>query len=160
MRYINRIIFIFSILILTSCYGINSETSQIGDINSICLSKNAWTEIQSENSVDKITDSTFLNGLKYIKNHFIKPDYIIYFQSEPKEIVGCDYYSIRVVYNPKIANFGLDGLSPQLSDKEQIRIRNRVLTLIRKYTCDEGKIALTNEMNKPAIFSKEYYDNE
>jgi hypothetical protein len=64
------------------------------------------------------------------------------------------------VYNPKIANFGLDGLSPQLSDKEQIRIRNRVLTLIRKYTCDEGKIALTNEMNKPAIFSKEYYDNE
>ena len=154
-----KIISILSISLLTGCYGVNSETSEIGNINSVCLPKNAWTEIQKKNSTDKITDSTFMEGLKYVKNHFLKPEYIIYFQSEPKEIVGCDYYSIRVVYNPEIADFGLDGLSPQLSDKEQTRIRNRVLNLVKEYACEEGKIALTKEMNEPAVFSKEYYDN-
>ena len=154
-----KILIISLTLIFIGCYGVNSETSQIGDINSICLAKNAWTEIENKNSIDKINDTTFKEGLKYVKAHFIKPEYIIYFENEPKEIVGCDYYSIRVVYNPKIADFGIDGLSPQLSDKEQIRIRNRVLNLVKEYSCEKGKITLTKEMNKPAIFSKEYYEN-
>ena len=145
-------------MFLVGCYGVNSETSQIGDINSNCLTKNAWKEIQNEYSTEKINDSTFQEGLKHIENHFIKPEYIIYFKDEPKEIVGFDSYSIRVVYNPKIADFGVDGLSPQLSDKEQIRIRNRVLKLIKEYSCEEGKKAITKDMNEPAIFSKEYYE--
>ncbi|MFM2387578.1 MAG: hypothetical protein RL660_2335 [Bacteroidota bacterium] len=145
-------------MFLIGCYGVNSETSQIGNINSSCLTKNAWKEMQNEYAIEKITDSTFQEGLKHVENHFIKPAYVIYFQDEPKEIVGFDATAIRVVYNPKIAAFGVDGLSPQLSDKEQIRIRNRVLEVIREYACEEGKEAMTKEMNEPAIFSKAYYE--
>jgi hypothetical protein len=148
-----------SLLLLSSCYyGVNSETSQIGDLNSKCLSRNAWDSICNEYSITKISDSIFINGLKEVQNHFIKPEYILYFDSEPKELVGCDYSSVRVVYNPKITDFALDGLSPQLSDKEQVRIRNRVQYLLIKYQCKDGKVESLESMKEPAIFSKEYYN--
>lgn len=148
------------LLLIIGCYGINSKTSEIGDINSICQSKNAWEEILKENSVDRIKDSTFIEGLKYVKNHFSNPKYILYFQDEPKEIIGCDWYTVRVAFNPKIFDGDIDGLSPALSDREQARIRNRVLKLLYKYECPEGKKQLLKELKKPAVFSDEYYDNQ
>lgn len=123
-----------------------------------CLSKRAWEDAMKKYSVENITDSVFLEGLKEVKNHFLRPDYILYFDEEPKEIVGCDWYSIRVTFNPKITYYSVDGLSPELSDKEQIRIRNRVFKVLMEYQCEEGKAAMQKAMNEPAVFSEEYYD--
>ena len=148
------------LLIMMSCYGVNSETSEIGSINSTCQSKNAWRELTEKYSTDKIKDSSFIEGLNYVKNHFIKPKYILYFESGPREIIGCDYYSIRVAYNPKIFEGDTDGLTPKLSDKEQVRIRNRILKLLYKYECPEGQKVLLKEMKEPAVFRKEYYENK
>jgi len=144
---------------LSGCYyGVNPETSQIGDLNDKCLEKNAWKKMVELYSIKNITDTNFLKKVDDVKNHFIKPDYILYFSEIPKEIIGCDYHSIRAVYNPQTADQVLSGLSPQLSDKEQIRIRNRVQKALMEYQCEEGKMISEEWMKKPAIFSKEYYD--
>ena len=151
---------IISALLLSSCYGVNSETSEIGDTYYTCRNENAWIEISKQYSTDQIKDSIFLEGLKDVENHFLKPDYIIYFKSEPREIVGISNQVIRVAFNPKIFDGSIDGLSPSLSDKEQVRIRNRVLKLLYKYECPEGKIQILKALKEPAIFGKEYYENK
>jgi hypothetical protein len=160
--HFHKVELIFSYFLITcfflSCNPVNSRTSQIGNINAYCLSENAWTEILKANSIENIKDSTFKEGLEFVKNHFIRPEYIIYFQTEPKEIVGCDYYSIRVAYNPKVSSYALDGLSSELNDKEQVRIRNRVLELILNYECEKGKQKIIESMKEPAIFSDEFYE--
>jgi len=89
-------------ILVVSCYGVNAETSEIGTINTTCQSKNVWKALTKKYSTDKIKDSSSIEGLQYVKNHFIKPEYILYFESGSREIVGCDYYTIRVSYNPKI----------------------------------------------------------
>lgn len=152
------ILTIFITALLTSCYGVNEKTSEIGSMAPECLSKGAWEDAMKKYSVENITDSVFLEGLKEVENHFLRPDYILYFDEEPKEIVGCDWYSIRVAFNPKITYYSVDGLSSELSDKEQIRIRNRVFKVLMEYQCEEGKIAMRKAMNEPAVFSEEYYD--
>lgn len=152
--------FPFTLLTLNGCYGENSKTSQIGNLNTRCLSKNAWDSICKEYSTIKTTDSVFINKINGIKAHFIKPKYILYFDSGPKELIGCDYYSVRAVYNPEINDDVLDGLSVQLNDDEQVRIRNRVQNALLKYQCAEGKAESRQSMKEPAIFSKEYYDKK
>ena len=119
-------------------YGVNSETSQIGDLNDKCLDKNAWEEMTRQYSIESITDPDFVERVDDVRNHFIKPKYVLYFNESPREIVGCDYYSVRAVYSPDIADQVLDGLSPQLSDKEQVRIRNRVQKALMNYQCTEA----------------------
>ena len=159
-KYFIKTCVIISALLLSSCYGVNSETSEIGDTYYTCRNKNTWNEISKEYSINEIKDSTFLEGLKEVKNHFLKPDYIIYFKSEPKEIVGISNEVIRVAFNPKIFNGSISGLSPSLTDKEQVRIRNRVLKLLYKYECPEGKRQILKALKEPAIFGKEYYENK
>lgn len=121
------------------CYGINSETSEISTINTTCLDSLTWDRICETHSVDRIEDSSWIEGLEAVKNHFIKPDYILYFDSEPREIIGCSYYSIRVAYNPQIAHQPVSGLSTLLSNEEQTRIRNRVFKELMKYQCEKGQ---------------------
>jgi len=104
-----------------------------------CLDSLAWETMCAEHSVDSIKDEHLLKKLEDIKNHFIKPDYILYFKEQPAEIIGCDWYSVRVVYNEKIADQTLTGLSPLLGNSEQKRIRNRVFSEIMKYQCEEGR---------------------
>lgn len=135
----------------------NSESSQIGHLNSKGLEENAWKKITDLYSIENITDSNFIRRIDDVKNYFIKPKYIIYFDS-PKEIIGCNYYSIRAVYNSNIADQGLNGLSPQLSDKEQVRIRNRVQKALMKYQCPEGKLESIEWMKRSAIYSEKYYE--
>ena len=143
---------------LSGCYyGVNSKTSQIGNLNDKCLDKNAWEQMSELYSIENINDTNFAKRVDNVKNHFIKPKYILYFDESPNEIVGCDYYSIRAVYNPNIADQVLDGLSPQLSDAEQIRIRNRVQKALIEYQCPEGELESIEWMKRPAIFSTEYY---
>jgi hypothetical protein len=158
--YIRNIGLIFVATLFYSCYGVNAETSEIGDTYYTCRNKNAWDEISKEYSTNQIKDSTFIEGLKDVENHFLKPDYIIYFKTNPREIVGISNHVIRVAFNPKIFNGPIDGLTPQLSDKEQVRIRNRVLKLLYKYECPKGKREILKAMNEPAIFGKEYYENK
>ena len=152
-----------AISLLMSCqYGINSETSEIGSINATCLDAQAWEMVCKENTIDSIVDPSWLQGLEKVENHFIKPEYVLYFNEEPKEIVGCDAYTIRVVYNETISNQTLTGQSPQLSNKEQKRIRNRVLGALMNYQCDSGKAKTLEQMKKPVPFhdAHEKYGNE
>lgn len=143
---------------LTSCdaYFVNSETSQIGDTDWNCLDTLAWEKLCSEYSINSIEEEQYLDGLELVKNHFLKPKYILYFKSNPKEIVGCDYYSIRVAFNPKISNGTLDGLSPELSNEEQKRIRNRVWNEVSRYQCDQGQMETMKKMERDVPFAESH----
>lgn len=144
------------LLLLNRCfYGVNKETSEIGILNSTCLDDSAWENLTSKYSIQLIEDSIFSKGLIDVRNHFIKPAYILYFNEEPKEIIGCDYYSVRVVYNPSLSEMVLSGLSPSLSDDEQIRIRNRVQQALTEFQCEKGKLESKEWMSRPAPYGKE-----
>ena len=152
----NRIYIFIIAISLYGCYGVNSETSEIGSMSPTCLDSLAWDKICAEHSVDSIKDPKLISKLDDIKNHFLKPDYILYFDDEPKEIIGCDWYSIRVVYNEKIADQTLTGLSPLLSNKEQKRIRNRVFKEIMKYQCDKGQKEILKAMEEEVPFAESH----
>ena len=154
----NRIVILLITLTLYGCYGINSETSEIGSMSPSCLDSLAWEKICQEYSIDSITDPNLISRLEDVRNHFIKPDYILYFDEEPKEIIGCDWYSIRVVYNEKIADRLLTGLSPSLSNKEQKRIRNRVFAELMKYQCEDGKPEMIKAMKMEVPFAESHKD--
>ncbi|HRE76300.1 MAG TPA: hypothetical protein PLL09_00605 [Flavobacterium sp.] len=143
-------------LVLTSCQFANSETSEIGSMAPTCLDSLAWKKICQEYSIDSIKEPKLLSNLEDVKNHFIKPAYILYFKEEPEEIIGCDRYFIRVVYNEKIADQTLTGLDPLLSNSEQKRIRNRVLKEIMKYQCEEGKKETLIEMSRDVPFAESH----
>ncbi|MCJ8288898.1 MAG: hypothetical protein HRT58_05740 [Crocinitomicaceae bacterium] len=143
-------------VILTGCYAVNSETSEIGSMSPNCLDSLAWEKICSEHSIDSIKDPKLLSKLSLIKGHFIKPDYILYFQNDPEEIIGCNWYSIRVVYNEKLSSQALTGLSQQLSNTEQKRIRNRVLLELSKYQCKKGKIETLKRMKENVPFAESH----
>ena len=149
---------IFTMLVLNSCQFANSETSEIGSMSPTCLDSLAWRKICQEYSIDSIKDPKLLSNLEDVKNHFIKPDYILYFKDGPEEIIGCDWYSIRVVYNEKIADQTLTGLDPLLGNDEQKRIRNRVLKEIMKYQCEEGKKETLKGMIKDVPFAESHKD--
>lgn len=143
-------------LTLYGCYGVNSESSEIGRMSPTCLDSLAWEKICQEHSTDSIKDSNLISRLEDVKNHFIKPDYILYFDEEPKEIIGCDWYSIRVVYNEQLADQLMTGLSPFLSNGEQKRIRNRVFKEIMKYQCEKGKQETIKAMKEKVPFSESH----
>jgi hypothetical protein len=150
------LLMIFTILVLNSCQFSNTETSEIGSMSPTCLDSLAWKKICQEYCIDSIKEPKLLSKLKDVKNHFIKPDYILYFKDEPEEIIGCDWYSIRMVYNEKIAAQTLTGLDPLLGNDEQKRIRNRVLKEIMKYQCDEGKKETLEKMSKDVPFAESH----
>ncbi|MDI1233271.1 MAG: hypothetical protein PSX81_03195 [bacterium] len=145
-----------TILILNSCQFANSETSEIGSISARCLDSLAWGKICQQYSTDSIKKSKLLAELEKVKNHFIKPQYILYFKDEPEEIIGCDWSSIRVVYNASIANQTLTGLDPLLGNGEQKRIRNRVLKEIMKYQCEAGKMETIKAMKAEVPYAESH----
>jgi hypothetical protein len=136
MKFINLLVII---LLFQSCrYGINEKTSWICDLNTTCLNDNAWAKILQKYSTDSIKDTMLLEKLKDFKNQPFQTD-VLYFKDEPIELIGFEYYGIRYVYNPKISNQILNGLSPQLNDIEKERIHKRIQTLLMEYQCEEGK---------------------
>ncbi|MDJ1493335.1 hypothetical protein QNI19_10370 [Cytophagaceae bacterium DM2B3-1] len=152
----------FSIFILViglyGCYqyGVNAETSELGSISPRCLDSLAWNKMCAEHSIDSIKDEHLLQRVKSVKNHFIQPEYILYFKEEPEEIIGCDWYSVRVVYNAKLADQPLDGLDVLLGNDEQKRIRNRVFSEIMKYQCEEGKKETLKEMEEDVPYAESH----
>ena len=147
---------ILTMFVFNSCQFTNSETSEIGSFSPTCLHSLAWKKICAEYSTDSIKEPKLHSKLEDVKNHFIKPKYILYFKNEPEEIIGCDWYSIRVVYNEKIADQILTGLDPLLSNVEQKRIRNRIMKEIMKYQCEEGKKETLKEMRKNVPFAESH----
>ena len=152
----NRFLILIITISLYGCYGVNSETSEVGSMSPSCIDSLAWKNICQKHSIASIKDPNLISRLEDVKNHFIKPDYILYFDEEPKEIIGCDWYSIRVVYNEKIADQLLTGLSPLLSNKEQKRIRNRVFAELIKYQCEEGKSEMMKAMETDVPFAESH----
>ena len=149
------------LLVMNGCYyGVNKETSEIANLDISCLDTTAWSSLCNKYNTNNIKDTSLLQGLQYVKEHFIEPTYVLYFDQEPIEIVGCDYYSIRVVFKPNYKNQALDGLSPQLTDQEQVRIRNRILKILMEYQCSEGKIKTEELMKEPAVFSKKWHEKK
>ena len=136
MKLINLLVII---LLFQSCrYGINEKTSWICDLNTTCLNDDAWVKILQKYSTDSIKDNKLLEKLKDFKSLPFQTD-VLYFRDEPIELIGFEYYGIRYIYNPKISNQILNGLSPQLNDKEKKRIHKRIQILLMEYQCEKGK---------------------
>lgn len=144
-----KFIYLFIIILLfQSCrYGINEKTSWICDLNTTCLEDNSWTLMMKEYSIDSIKDVKLLEKLQDFKSQPFQTN-VLYFKDEPTELIGFEYYGIRYVYNSKISNQILNGLSPQLSDKEKKRIHKRIQTLLMKYQCKEGKAESKNTISE------------
>jgi hypothetical protein len=155
LTFVTLLLITLLLLAVCSCSDpfSNAQTSQIGNLNGVCVDNNVMKQMSQKFSVDSIKDSALLLKVKKIKDHFIHPEYVLYFADEPIELVGCDYYSIRNVYSPKISEQVLDGLDMVLSNDEQVRIRNRVLKEYMKFQCDKGRNQTEEEMKEPAIFS-------
>jgi hypothetical protein len=153
-----RLFLLIVLLLSAGCNQLftNAETSEIGSMSPSCLDSLAWGKLCREHSVDSVTHQALRIKLEDLKNHFIKPDYVLYFREEPEEIIGCDWYSIRVVYNRKIADQVLDGLDPLLGNDEQKRVRNRVLKEILKYQCTEGQKETLEEMRKDVPYAESH----
>lgn len=128
-------------LMLSGCYGVNSTTSEIAPIDVACLDGKAWELLCAKHSIEHITkgDAIWQEGLEAVQSHFITPKYVLYFNEEPREIIGCDYYAIRVAYNPEITDQALSGNSPLINEKEKKKIRNRIYRALMEYQCDTGK---------------------
>lgn len=128
-------------LLFTGCYyGINSKTSEIGNLNTNCLDKDAWLIIYQKYSISNIDDSIYSFQVNDFKNMPFETD-LLYFESNPKEIIAIskEHYSVRYVFNPSISSQILDGLSPKLKEEEKKRIRNRIQKVLMEYQCEAGK---------------------
>lgn len=145
-----KVLLAIIMLFLTSCYGINEKSTEIGSLNTNCLDSLAWVKIAQSHSVEKITESLFLEQLSKFKIEPFETE-LFYFDVAPKEIiaVSTDHYQVRYVYNPEIAGQILDGLSPQLGEKEdRDRIRNRIQLLLMPYQCKEGRMKSVELLKK------------
>ncbi len=158
---VTRLLIILTTL-LVSCDGmlfVNSKTSEIGNLNSYCIENNTWDTLRRMYSINEVKDSSFVTAIRHMREHWTTPPYILYFKDYPEEIIACDYYSVRLVYNPKLSSQILDGLDDSLlTDKQQVRVRNRIINLLTYYSCDTGKVIFGKELSEPAVFSKEYYE--
>jgi hypothetical protein len=137
-----KLIYLYFIAILfQSCYEVNEKTSEISTLNTRCVDSNAWVEIGKDYSTDLITNPYLIEELNGFKKKPFTTE-VLYFKANPEELiaVSTDHYGIRYVYNPKISNQILNGLSPQLKDVEKKRIHKRIQTLLMKYQCEEGKV--------------------
>lgn len=134
-----------TLLHFASCYGINEKTTNICSLNTICLTDSAWTTIKRRYDVSKIHDDDFISAAKDIDTVWRFRTETLYFDSGPKELiaVATDLYSVRYCYSPRGNLFTdkvLDGLSPELTASEKMRIRNRIQSLFLEFQCEEGKM--------------------
>lgn len=124
---------ILTLAFLSSClYGINEKTSEIGTINWVCN----WAHFENKYSTARLEDSLFISKLSEFKQMPF-PNKVLYFDTHPKELIGIseEYYQIRYVYNPRISDQVLDGLSPQLLEVEKQRIQNRMDSIFKANGC-------------------------
>lgn len=136
-----KLIYCFIIIfLLQSCYEVNKKTSEISTLNNICLAPNAWLEINKDYSTDYITNPKLIEVLDGFRNEPFTTE-VLYFKNNPEELIAIstDHYGIRYVYNPKISDQILNGLSPQLNEMEKKRIHKRIQTLLMEYQCEKGQ---------------------
>lgn len=140
---------LLSVLIFQSCYyGVNEKTSAICSLETDCLYYQAWNQLETKHSTNEISDSILLEKLDEFK---ILPFevYIFYFKDSPEELiaVSTDHFVIRYVYNKKISDNILDGLSPKLKDDEKKRIRARIQNILMEHQCEAGRTKSLNLLN-------------
>lgn len=112
----------------------NKRTSRIYTLNTECVSDIAWQELRKSHSTDSLKGE-FLLKLKEFKEMPFDNE-VYYFNDAREELIGVSRHeAVRYVYNPKISNEILDGLSPELSKKEKERIGNRFQSFLRRYQC-------------------------
>lgn len=157
---ISRRICIILCVLLVSCYGVNKKTSEIFNLSFCCNNNTTWPLIFEEHKVVNVKDSNVQEILKDFKNQIHSSD-IIYFKEYPEEYIGIseNRMFIRYVYNKNISNQVLDGLSPQLSDSEKIRIGLRVITLQMNNLNEEGKKASIKIINEECERYLEKHEN-
>ena len=159
MNRIIIILFSFSIVSCNKMLFVNEKTSVIGSLNSYCLKDYAWDSLQSKYSINNIKNENFKFAYNEMKSHWTSPNYFLYFESSPEELIACEYYGVRIVYNPMLNSQLLTGMDDSLlTDKEQVRVRNRVINLLIPYSCDTGKVIFRNALKEPAIYGKDYYE--
>lgn len=119
---------------------VNEKTTQICPIDIECLKKNARDSIKH---IYGISDDSILNSKKQLFYNYPFKIELLFFSDSIQEIIGVDedHYSVRCLYNPKISDKVLNGLSEEIDDTQRKRIFTKVYKLLSKYQCDRGKIS-------------------
>lgn len=143
MKGTNLMFFIsLSAVLFYNCtgYGINPKNSKISSLTNTCLDENAWDSILTKHSITDSVDDIFIQKASSM-NSLPFSGHLLYFDESPREIISVSetYYFIRYIFNPEISDKTLDGLSPELSEKEKKRIQKRVIEEIMIFQCDKGK---------------------
>lgn len=140
IKRIKKIIALLLFILLASCYGVNKKTSEIFDVSVCCNNKETWPIIFKEYSVQKSEDQNVNEILKKFKNQIHETD-VIYFNEYPQEYIGIseNHMFVRYVYNRKISDEVLNGLSTELSESEKLRIGLRIIGLQMNNLGEEGR---------------------
>ena len=135
-----KALYLLIFIAVFSCYGVNEETTEICGLSICCNEADTWEKIFKEYSIENTDSDSVKDILLEFRNQPFKTD-IIHFKEYPEEYIGIseNKMQVRYVYNKKIADQVLDGLSPQLSDSEKIRISIRINLLHINYLNDEGR---------------------
>lgn len=135
---INKQLAVIFFLLITSCYEINKNTTEIADLNTSCLKSNTWSTIKATYSIKEINTQKFKETAEAIKKLPLKTE--ILFLKNPDELIAIskDHYTIRYIYNPEISVSVLNGLSSELSNADRKRVRDRILNLLIDYQCSDG----------------------
>jgi hypothetical protein len=134
------VICVFAASTTMSCIQLtNKHTSRIYNLNTECLSDSAWKELDSLHSVTGIKDSVMVSKLaEFHKMPFSSTIY--YFDGPAPELIAVAAHEcVRYVYNPRISDGVLDGLSLELSDIEKERVGDKIQSILRKYQCATEK---------------------
>lgn len=153
MRYTHTLFLILTCITLlhfVSCYGVNEKSSEIAVINTDCLKDSTWSIIKKRYNYDTVTVESYLYAIKELKSYLLSTD-ILYFDSGPRELiaVSTDHYTIR--YQNSNTSFLteykiLHGQSAEMTPNERIRIRNRILSIIMEFQCEEGRKTSLKQM--------------
>jgi len=129
------------IFLLAGCgYGVNKKTTEIGILNTTCVTDGAWDDILRTYTTKNIQDSLFLAKIEEIERMPF-PTQILYFFDGPRELIAVseDHYAVRYVYNPDLSLVPLCGMDKGLSIEEKKRVTKRVQDIIIQYQCEAGQ---------------------
>ncbi|ALM48415.1 hypothetical protein AMR72_05585 [Flavobacterium psychrophilum] len=125
-----------------SCDGffINKKTSEIIHLSSCCNSDSTWTKIYNTHRIENSENAEIREIIAEFKRQPFS-NTVLYFKDYPEEYIGIGDggSSIRYVYNKKISSQVLNGLSPELSESEKLRIALRVNSILFNYVGEESR---------------------
>lgn len=143
----------FLCIILNSCYGVNEKNSYISSISTSYKSGVIWTDLFNQYQPKDTTSKDVSRIIEEFKSQPFTTK-IIYFEEEPSEYIGISENGrfIRYVYNKKIEDQVLDGLSSNLSDSEKMRIILRINAFIFNHLNKEGQYETMQNLKRDCDF--------